>query len=220
MTDEPREYIVIRLPKPRHGERFLWGLIVLVLIGLVFWNPFIGYGSSGEDVSAAATQKLSAEVVNEPVIESVIETEPVVEPVKEPEPVVEPESEPVVESEPSSPSLSGLLNFDVVDIVVNKPSDASYVKVKGVKYKIDNQKQDYNFLIKVKAFEDSDTEISKEKIRGEFNLPLKAGKVFESVVELSSGTWQVGDTISVVVILEDFDTGEVLSQRKSQHKLG
>ncbi len=208
MNDDKKEYIVIRLPKP--SERFVWAVIVLILISLVFWNPFDFYSKSGGDLSAAAT-------ASGPKVETVVPP-PVVKEEVAPPVVKAPEVLPAVQTPPvekKEPVLSGLFTVEITDVIYDRPAGANYVKVKSVPFKIDNQKKEYNLLLQVKIFKDSDTDISKDKVRGEMNLPLKAGKIYSSEIPITSGTWLKGDKINVLLIVKDFNKDEVLTQKKT-----
>lgn len=138
-------------------ERAIYIAIILILLVLVFYNPFGKY----------RCEKGLSEITSTPtaVSEPEIEEEPVAETEPEPEPNPEPGKE-----------LSG----NVVLTIDNIELDANKTKVESITVKIDNQKKIFTPLLYVYWYDSESTDAMKEYPNGgkiNFTGPIPVGKI-------------------------------------------
>jgi len=141
-------------------ERAIYIVVILILIGLLFYNPFGSFVCSKE-----VTEVTSTPVVSEPEPEVV-----------EPEPEIE--EEPVVETEPEpepEPEMSGdaTLTIDKIQLDLNN------TRVESITVKIDNQMKIFTPLLWVYWYDKGSSEAIKENVNGgkiQFTGPIPVGK--------------------------------------------
>jgi len=145
-------------------ERAIWIVIILILLVLVFYNPFGKYRCE-----KGLGEITSAPIVTEPEEEETTELEIEEEPEEEPEVEEEPEPEPEEE-------LSGnvVLTIDTIKLDENK------TRVDSITVKIDNQKEIFTPLLYVYWYDKDSPEAIKQFPNGgkiNFTGPIPVGRV-------------------------------------------
>lgn len=145
-------------------ERAIYIVIILILLVLVFYNPFGKY----------RCEKGLSEITSEPVA---AEIEPeATEPEIEEEPVVE--EEPEVETEPE-PETGQELSGEVVLTIDTIQLDENNTRVESITVKIDNQKKIFTPLLYIYWYDTDSTDAMKEFPNGgkiNFTGPIPVGK--------------------------------------------
>jgi len=155
-------------------ERLIYILIIIILGGMVLFDPFGECGALGSATDKVDTKVAEKEVLAE--VEEVVEEPEVEEPVEEPEPKEEPADEP--EDDTPKP-FKGNFDFTITDVDFeyseDDPDRAS--KIISITYIMKNRWQDLKPDLKIYWYDLSAGPIIQNKIRGELSLPtIKKGQ--------------------------------------------
>ncbi len=223
-TDKPkREYMTIKIPKPKNIERIFYILIIIALLFFLFvYNPIPQItckGYTGEDMTAAAiTDDTSLETA--PATTSSTTTETTSEPEATPEPEAEPEPEvtPVASTTTSTMATkSGEIGYFITKIKteVKFPGKSNeFGKVLEVGYKIENNKETItNPKVKVYAYDQDSTTDEMNLERGEISLAtLEKGETKTGTIKLKTGSF-ADITSDKTVKVKFYDGTKLLSTK-------
>ena len=183
-------------------ERAIFIVIILILLMLVFYNPFGKYRCE-KGLSDIKSEPVAADTDKSSGDEPVVETEP--------EPAAEKKDEPVVETEPedTGPILSGQVTIDLQEVLL----DANKTKVESVTVKIDNQKKILTPMVYLYWYDDSTEEAVKSKPNGgRFNytgaIPLGTVKLWKLDDELANRFLRKNDEYKETFRAELYDASD------------
>ena len=137
-------------------ERAIYIILILILIGLLFYNPFGSFACEKKTTEVTSTPEVSEPVAE--VEEPEIEEEPVVE--------AEPESEPELEPE-DEVKLSGAVGLTIGDIELTNGSK----RIGSIWVYLDNDMGLFTPLIKVYWYGSSTPETVKNSVKYEYQYP-------------------------------------------------
>ena len=196
-----RQYMTVKIPKPRNVERIFYILIIIALLFFLFvYNPFpqITCKSCTGEVTAAVVEDTNLEAAPEaaPGAGAGAAPEAVAEaaPVAEAEAVAEPEPEPKPKPKTSMSAASGEIKYSITKITTEirfQGQTNEYGKIKEVKYKIENNDQLIEEpKVKVYAYDADSTTDEMNLIRGTVSLDsVSKGDVKEGTIKLKTGSF-------------------------------
>lgn len=198
--EQKKEYMTIKIPKPKNMERIFYMLIIIILLFFLFvYNPFPQItckGFEAGDLTAAAVINNDSNAAEESAEAEVQAEIPVVEqptPTETPAPAVE---KPKETPKPAMTALEGEINYKVTNIVTeikNKGTANEFGKINEVKYLVENNKEVIkNLRIEVYAYDAKSISDEITLVRGEvsFSVPLEKGEKQAGTIKLKTGSFK------------------------------
>ncbi len=186
--------IVIRL-RPKHVERLIFIVVILLLLGVVFWQrgltPFstetkTTASAVAEEVKAADTVATKTEVATEEAVESLVKEDPekIEDPVVE-EPIVEAEEEIVAEEviDNTPKATSGKRTFTITDIETTIKGE-DWAKLNTFNLKIENGLSGINITYKVYIYNSGDT-ASDNPFETVILRQIEDGEIYDEVQKIA-----------------------------------
>ncbi len=206
--------IVIRL-RPKHLERLIFVLIIIVLSGIIFWQrvdlPESNVTGLATQTELETVQTPEEQAVEEITAESSDEDSIANETAADLEPVVEPEtdSESAADLEPEDSStptaLPGRRKFTISDIdAVIKNEESDWGKLKNFNLKIENGLAGVYITYNIYIYDDNDGDIVKNAVQETVSLrKIEEGEIYESVQEIGESFNDIDETKTLKVVFQD-----------------
>ncbi len=209
-----KEYFTLKIPKPQNIERIFYILIIVVLLFFLFvYNPFPQLTckacSASSDLTAAAVDNEATEATQTETQDTADDAAAATDDASDDtaaedtatedtstDTADEEEEEEEEEEEATGISaLEGEITYEVTDIVTeikNKGTEYEFGKIKEVKFKIENNKEDIEDLkIYVYAYDIKSISDEISLVRGDavYSIPVEVGQAKEGTIKLRTGSF-------------------------------
>ena len=215
--------------KPKHIERRFYLTVIIVLAFFVIMGTFCGKcGDDAEETTKQATggtaeaaassageqnESAAVEEIEEPAINETINLTAEANETAE---INETEEEEIIE-------YSGRVELTINEVMSEiKGDEVQYGKITGVRFTIDNGKDDFMPKVEVYTYEDGDTSSVFAKIPRVERIysTVKLGKSTIQELEISSQQFpDLDENVVCKVVVKDKDTGDTLVSEESKFKI-